>query len=308
MKQHRTLLLAGTIFAAGLTLSGQAPPKPAADPKCAFLRQELTRLQNFPAPIPDRIPASIRPLYGRHAAEVNANIVQGKIESCGKKEKLSSLGRLRTLDSVRLEHIAKIRQEFQGATADALVEAVNNLYEEEATSFYNYERVKVMANDRDVVKDFPMLVDLVQGSGLAAEIKASFVKDFRYINYEEAGRLQNGLRGLDKDLGTTFLYVLRNDLSERAATDAAQREEQRKASEEAQTKAVYDAKLNARITLSISAIVVLALVGFILIRRELVTLQAWLNVGAVAAVVLVGWILVTMGLLTWLQGYVGLAF
>ncbi len=205
MKRPRTPVLAGTIFAAGLALSAQTPPKPGADPKCAFLRQELTRLQNSAAPIPDRIPAGIRPLYGRYAAEVAVNIVQGKIESCDKKEKLSSLSRLRTPDSMRLQHIAKIRQDLQGATADAMVEAVNNLYEEEATSFYNFERVKVQANDRDVVKDFPMLVDLVQSSGRAAEIKASFVKDFRYIHYEEAGRLQNGLRGLDKDLGATFI-------------------------------------------------------------------------------------------------------
>ena len=306
-------------------IAAQSPPKGAAatpaadhrkeDPKCSFLRQELPRLQNSGAAVPERVPAGIRSVYGRFAAEANVNVLQGKINSCDQKEKLSSLARLRVLESMRLQHVDKIRKELPGSSADAVVEALNGLYEQEARSFYNYETVKIPMLDRDVIKDFPTLLDLVKRSSLPEEVKTSFTQNFRFIKYEEAGRLQNGLRGIDKDLGTTFAYVLRSDLGDRAAADVEQRKadeqarlEQIKASDKAQADSVERQKLNARITLSICALVVLALIGWILTGRDVVTWRVWLNVLAVAGVVLLGWILIGMGLLTWITEYVGLAF
>ena len=325
MKRCRIFFIAAMMLAIACTVEAQAPSKTsgvksekdasAQDAKCAFLRRELLRLEDAPVPIPDRIPSGARPLYSRYAAEVRLNILRGKTTSCEQKEKLSSLSRLRALESVRLEHIDKIRKEVQGGIGDVLVEATNNLYEEEAKSFYNYETVKVSVIDRDVIKDFPTLLELVKTSSLPEDLKASFTQNFRFIKYEEAGRLQNGLRGVDKDLGTTFAYLLRADLGDRAAADVEARKAaekalaaQLKADEQADAERLARARTNARITLSISTLVVLALIGWILIKREVVPLQTWGNVMAVAAVGLVGWILVGMGLLEWLGGYVGTAF
>lgn len=284
------------------------------DPKCSFLRQELLRLQASPFAGLERVPATARPSYERAAAEVGLSIVQGKIDSCGRKEKLSSPARLRRLESARLELVNKIRLE-EGRSADGLINAVNELYEQEAKSFYNYETVRVANVDSDVVKDFPMLLDLVRTSSLPDEFKTSFTQNFKFIKYEEAGRLQNGLRGTDKDLGTTFAYVLRSDLNDRARADA----ENRKAIEEARLKqmkvdAAADAqqlarvRRNARITLSISALTVLGLIGFILVRREVVAWPAWLNVMIIAAILSIGWILIGMGVLNWIMEYMNLAF
>src|SRR5205814_1622703 len=114
------------------------------------------------------------------------------------------------------------------------------------------------------------LLDLVKASNLPDEFKSSFVQNFRYIKYEEAGKLQNGLRGIDKDLGTTFAYLLRSDLVERASTDADQRTAAADAATKSQKETAERLKLTARITLSISALAVLALIGWILIRREII--------------------------------------
>jgi hypothetical protein len=332
VKMKRRLALGIIVLAIGVTsvrggLAGQpqAAPRAAAakpdsatpggDPKCAFLKQELARLQNSSTATPDRIPASIRPLYSHYATEVNVNIVEGKIGSCEKGEKLSSLVRLRGLEAMRLQHIGRIRRQLQGAPADALVAAVNSLYEQEAGSFYNYESVGVPVIDRDVIKDYPTLLELVKLSRLPEELKTSFPRDFKFIKYEEAGHLQNGLLGIDKDLGNTLMYVLRADLAERSAADAERlreadraRVEQQKASEKREADAAQRIKSTARITLSVSILVVLALVGFLLIGREAVTFPVWLNVMEVAGLVLLAWVLIGMGLLTWLATYIGLAF
>ena len=325
-KRNRSLLLSIillSVAAAGIPAAPQAP-KPASakaeagpndEAKCAFLRRELTRIQTAPVDIPDRVPASIRAVYPRYAAEVNLNVIQGKISSCEKKEKLSSLTRLRTLDAARLDHIDKIRHDMPGASGDAPVEAVNSLYEQEAKTFYNSDTVRIPQLDRDVVKDFPTLLQLVKSSSLPDEQKNVFTQNFRFIRYEEAGRLQNGLRGVDKDLGNTFVYLLRSDLADRAAADAEQQKnnekkrlEDQKVSEKALADADHKAHINARISVSVTAIISLALIGFILIRRDAVTFETWLQVMEISGVILLGWVLIGMGLLTWLAEYVGLAF
>ncbi len=310
-----TAFLIGNLVLSILFVSPRNTYAAADDPKCVFLRHEAERVRVSPSPVPDHIPAGIRPEYGRYATEVNVNLLEGKIDSCDKKEKLSSLSRLRLLEATRLAHIDRIRKELPGVTASGVIEAVNTLYEQEARSFYNYETQKLPMIDRDVIKDFPMLLDLVKGSSLPDDLKTSFSQNFRFIKYEEAGQLQNGLRGINKDLGTTFVYLLRSDLSDRAAADAEKlkqaekdRLEKEKISTQAQADAVQRTKITARITVSISALVVMALIGFILIRREVVAFPIWLNVLEVSGCILLGWVLIGMGLLTWLSDYVGLAF
>ena len=74
---------------------------------------------------------------------------------------------------------------------------------------------------------------------------------------------------------------------------------------EAQERSVV---LQARIALSISFLVIVGLVGFMLIRREAVTMESFINVGVVAFLICAGWILVTLGAWEWLQGYMAVAF
>ena len=306
-KWNRRFLLSGIVLALAL-LPRESAARANDDPKCSFLRRELARLKETAPAVPLNVPGNIRAAYASHVSEVGLDILNGKIASCDKKVKLSSFARLEALEPARLRNVDKVREELQGASADVVVEAVNNLYEEEAKSFYNRERVRVAVIDQDVLKDFPMLLVLLKDSKLPADLKTAIAKDFTFIQYEEAGRLQNVLSGVDKDLGMTFAYVLRVDLGARVSADEENRRVLKKTSEETLAKTVASTKLNARLTLSVSTLVVLALVGWILIRRELVNWQTWGNVLAVAGVVLVGWILVGLGLLTWIGDYVGLAF
>ena len=306
-KWNRRFLFSGIVLALAL-LPRESAARNNDDPKCSFLRRELVRLTDTVPGVPPNMPANIRPAYASHTSQVRLDILNGKIASCDQKVKLSSFARLQALEPARLRNVDKIRQELPGANANAVIEAVNNLYEEEAKSFYNRDRVRIAVIDQDVLKDFPMLLELLKESKLPADLKTALAKDFTFIKYEEAGRLQNVLSGVDKDLGTTFAYVLRVDLGDRAATDEATRIALKKNSEETLAKTVASTKLNARITLSVSTLVVLALVGWILIRRELMNWHTWGNVLAVASVSLVGWILVGLGLLTWISDYVGLAF
>ena len=319
------LVLAGhdRAFPAGAqTPPAGAGPETSAnakqDPKCSFLREELRRLQNATVAVPPNIPANVHAPYASNAREVRLNIVQGKIGSCDHREKvarpggmdgiLASFERLHTLEPMRLQHIDKIRAQVQGASVDVLVDAMNTLYEEEARSFYNFETVRLQVVDRDVVKDFPMLLDLVKRSNLSDELKSAFTANFKFIKYEEAGRLQNGLLGIDKDLGTTFAYVLRVDLGDRASADDKQRKALTKASEETLKKTVESTRLTARITLCLSSLAVLALLGSILVMREVVTWLGWSNVLVIAGVAEAIWILIGVGFFTWIGEYMGLAF
>ena len=286
----------------GPIVSGLFAQATAENPKCLFLKGELTKVKGAPMGASGSSTPGDRP--ARFLAEATAGILEGKIASCTKGEKLLSAGRLRRIEAARMKQVEQVRQELQGAAADAVVDRLNRLYEEEAKSFFNQDAVKIAVLDRDVFKDFPDVLRVLQESSLDEGQKAAIVKNFRYIKYEEAGRLHNSLRGIDKDTGATFPYILRGELADRAEAEIKQREKD----EKTQAENLKKAQLQARLTLSISMIVVVALGGFLLFRRELFPLQVYLTIVGAAVVLGVGWILFTLGLWEWIQGYLNIAF
>ena len=286
----------------GLDLFGQEPP--AVNAKCAFLRQELERAKSTPVTAPEGLPAGVRAAHATYAVEAAAGIIEGKIASCVKNDRLGSPGRLRSVESARVKQVEKVRQELQGAAADAVIDSLNRLYEDEAKSFFNFERVKFVVLDRDVLKDFPNLMDLLQKSSLDEGQRAAIVKNIRYIKYEEAGRLHNSLRGLDKDAGATLPYILRGELAGRADAEVKQMEKD----EKTRAENVKKLQLQARITLSASMIVVVALIGFLLFRREVVTIEIYLTIVGSAFAIGLLWVLYTLGLWDWIQEFLNIAF
>ena len=68
------------------------------------------------------------------------------------------------------------------------------------------------------------------------------------------------------------------------------------------------AQLQMRLELSISMIVAVALVGFLLFRREAVTLEIYLTIVGVAFLIGLLLILYTLGLWDWIQSNLNVAF
>ena len=83
-----------------LPVTALQKPTPAAEnEKCIFLNEERTRVESAPPLIPESIPAAIRPVYTRFAANAAVSVMEGKLASCKKNERLSSLTRLRGLEA-----------------------------------------------------------------------------------------------------------------------------------------------------------------------------------------------------------------
>ena len=298
----------GALAASAVTIVQSETSAPSTEPKCVFLREQLTRVEAFEVNVPQNIPANIRASYVSNVEEVGSNIARENVNSCDENEQLISAPRMSILEAARLNHVRRIRGAFEGNGADLLVEAVNGAYEQEAQSFYNQETVGLPIFDRDVVKDFPTFLDLLIASDLPEELKVSFQENIRFIRYEEAGRLQNALMGIDLDSGTTFAFLLRTELADRSS-QAAERLRINNENQTANLEALEkSAVLQARITLSISFLVIVGLVCFMLIRREVMEMEHFINVGVVCFLICAGWILVTLGAWEWLQGYMGVAF
>ena len=295
-------VLSFTVLLAQRTPLTASQSSAAENEKCSFLRQELTRVESAVPALPETVPAATAPAYLRYAKEAAAGVVEAKVASCKKGERLSSLGRLRNLENARRKEIEKVREEVTGPAADTIVDALNQFYEGEARSFYN--TFKVAVSDRDVAKDFPKVVELLEKSTMDDEHKKAILKNFRFIRYDEAGRLQNALLGLDKDAGTTFPYILRDDLGGRAQAEEKQAEKD----EKTRAANVKKAVLQARITLSVSMLMVVRLAGYLVFRREIIPLQAYLTIVGAAAALGLMWILVTLGLWAWIQSYLNIAF
>jgi hypothetical protein len=297
----RRATLVFTLLAAPTTTLLAAPQASSGDAKCLFLHEELERSRTLLPPAPEFLPLAARTEFDRFVDEVNTSIFNGKIASCGKGERLASIDRLRALETARLKHVEKIREEAQKPSAGIIIDTVNKLYETEAKSFFHVAKVAV--RDRDVAKDFPEVPELLKKSGLAEEMKEALLKDFRFIKYEEAGRLDRALRGTDKGLIATFPYILRDDLGRRADAEEKQKEKDEKKRLESLARSV----LQTRMILSFSLLTVIALAGFLLFKREVLTGDIYLVVVGSTFFIGLVWILVTLGVWAWIQSYLNLA-
>ena len=152
------------------------------------------------------------------------NILGLAVASCEHGTRLSELTRLNSIDIARAAQIRHASERWQNLAgeqgtqaANGITDRINAVYEGETKSFYNDSIAKF--GDPDVGKDFPDLFTLIQGSALDQGTKEFYAAAIPFIKYEEAGKLANILRGVNKNQSLDYAYLLRKVLAERAALD-----------------------------------------------------------------------------------------
>jgi hypothetical protein len=221
-----------------------APQKGPVDPKCAFLRSEVRRVaqdgQDFIAGSPLATVTSPDGLAATNstvsdwadyiaATEVfiaHRTIIGLEVSSCERKIRLSDPSRLASIEYARVAQVRRSADRWQGLAADqgkdlsdGITSKINAIYEAETRSFYNPAISKF--DDPDIGKDYPDLSAMIQNSSLDQGTKDFYTSALPLLRYEEAGRLANALRGVDKDQGLNYAYLLRNTLGGRVAVDTA---------------------------------------------------------------------------------------
>jgi hypothetical protein len=216
-----------------------------SDPKCSFLRSESRRIaqdsEDFVTATPLAAARNTDALADLNstvsdwadyvaATEVFAArraILGMEISACDRNIRLSDTTRLNTVEIARTSHVRRATERWlslagdQGKDfADGITGKINAVYEAETRSFYNPSNTTF--NDPDVGKDYADLSSLIQGSSLDQGAKVFYASALPFLRYEEAGRLANALRGVDKDQGLNYAYLLRKTLADRVAVDAAQ--------------------------------------------------------------------------------------
>jgi regulator of protease activity HflC (stomatin/prohibitin superfamily) len=241
----------GILLALSLPLWSQqtarpAPKKAVADPKCAFLRSEARRnaadaleySANNPLSAvnsPESLAAANQTIDGwadyvatAETFTAHRTILGLAVSACERGVPLSDLSRLSGIENARASQIRRATQRWQtlagdqgAAAAQGIIDRVNSVYEAETKSFYNRSTVRFA--DPDIAKDYPDLPSMIQGSALDQGTKELYSAALSYLKYEEAGRLANILRGVDKELSLNYAYLLRKTLADRADIDANQR-------------------------------------------------------------------------------------
>jgi hypothetical protein len=225
-------------------------PKPGVpkSAKCLFLRHEVDRVtregQEFVAGAPL---ASVRNAEDLATAggtladwatyvaatEVFAakrTVLSLEAAACERNISLTNPLRLTEIDTRRANHVRRVTQRWQqlagesgkefGANIGSQVSAV---YEAEIKSFYNNEAERF--EDRDVGKDYPDLATLIRNSELDQNTKDFYDHAVRFLRYEEAGQLANALKGIDKEHGLDYPYMLRKALADRVALAKEKRDQ-----------------------------------------------------------------------------------
>jgi SPFH domain / Band 7 family len=252
-KRDRTawLRLCGALFLVCLPVWSQQPksptPKPGSPiPKCAFLRTEVRRVaeqaQDYAetAPLANvNSPEDLAAANGTTAdlaeyvatSEVFAahrTLLLLDVAACDRNIRLSDPVRLSPVENARIAHIKRAAQrwlnlagEGGSAEADPITAKINAVYEGETRSFYD-PSISQFA-DPDVGKDYSDIPAIIAASPLDQATKDFYRSAVALIHYEEAGRLSNALKGVDKDEGLSYAYLLRKTLADRVAFDTAQR-------------------------------------------------------------------------------------
>ena len=231
--------------------SQQPKPHPpqkrgVANPKCIFLRSEGRRIaqeaQEFVNDAPLAAVTNLEALATANgslsdwvayvtATEVftaRRTLLGLKIGACDRNVALSDPVRLGEIENLRVAHIRRASQRWQNLTGEqgkefgaGITPLVNAVYEAEAKSFYGPAMEHF--EDRDIGKDYPDLPSLVQGSALDRGTKDFYKDAMSFLRYEEAGRLSNALKGLEKEQGINYAYLIRKALADRVASAAEKR-------------------------------------------------------------------------------------
>lgn len=241
----------GILLALCLPIWSQQASHPAlkkgvVNPKCAFLRSEYRRIaenaQDYTSsnPLatvsgPESLLVSNQTIEGwadyvaaTEEFTAHRTILGLAVSACERGTRLSDLARLSSIDTARSTQIRHASQRWrnlageQGAqAAKGITDRINAIYEAETKSFYNPSMAKF--DDPDIGKDYPDLPAMIQGSALDQGTKEFYTATSSYMKYEEAGKLANILRGLDKEQSLNYAYLLRKTLAERATLDANNR-------------------------------------------------------------------------------------
>src|SRR5271157_3381985 len=201
--------------------------KVAVKPKCAFLRSEERRIMKEGQEFVDSAPlASVNSLEDLAAANgtvsdwaayvgatevfsARRGLVGLEFSACERGVALSDPARLSEIERMRTAHVRRAAQRWQnlageqGNELEAGLDAkINAVYEAETKSFYN--SVSENFEDRDIGKDYSDLPSLIQNSALDQGTKDFYKGAVSFLRYEEAGRLTNALKGLDKEQGLNY--------------------------------------------------------------------------------------------------------
>jgi hypothetical protein len=226
----------------------QEAKRASNSPKCVFLRSEQRRIgqdaQDFAASTPVSAVTSLDSLasvngtiesWANYVGDSEVFVARGTIigleaAACNRATPLSDKSRLNAVDAAQVAQIRRITRRWQtlagdqGASfLDGIAAKVNAVYDNEAKSFYNDAIARY--SDPDVGKDYPDLLSTIQASALDQSTKEFYSHAAAYLSYEEAGRLYNILRGIDKGQGLLFAYSLRNTLSQRESAGNAERDQ-----------------------------------------------------------------------------------
>jgi regulator of protease activity HflC (stomatin/prohibitin superfamily) len=151
-----------------------------------------------------------------------------ELAACEQNLALSNPSRLNEIEDIRTAHIRRVTRRWQDLAGESgkefesgLVAQVNAVYEAETRSFYNSAMEQF--EDRDIGKDYPELPSLIQNSALDPGAKSFYRDAIRFLRYEEAGQLINALKGLDKEQGLNYAYLMRKALADRVAAAAEKR-------------------------------------------------------------------------------------
>jgi hypothetical protein len=127
-----------------------------------------------------------------------------EVAACDRNAALSDPKRLDDIERIRTSHIqqaAKRWETLAGARgaelASSITSQISAAYEAEAKSFYDAAMEKF--DDRDSGKDYPDLPVQIQSSPLDQRTKDFYQNEMSFLRYEEAGRLSDAFKGLDKD-------------------------------------------------------------------------------------------------------------
>jgi SPFH domain / Band 7 family len=289
----RVCLLTLTLFLAAslptwseTSSSRQAQKKVELSPKCAFLRSEVRRIAKEGQDFLDNSQlASVTNLdeltavngtISDWAAFVSTSevfvarraVVGLEFAACERGVALSDTTRLGEIERTRAAQIKRATQRWQISAGEqgkdfegGLAAQINAVYEAETKSFYNQTGYKF--EDRDIGKDYSDLPSLIQNSALDQGTKDFYGKSLSFLRYEEAGRLANALRGLDKEQGLNYAYVLRKALADRVAVATTQSARVKNAQMQEWRRGMINYSL-----LGIAAIVILALLWLWIDRTQ----------------------------------------
>src|SRR5665213_1856728 len=220
----------------------------AESPNCEFLRSENRRISKEAQSFVENAPlANVKNLDSLTAANstladwvgylgatevfsARKTILRLEIAACERTGVLSDASRLSEIEVARANQVRRATTRWRAMAGDSgsefeatLSAQIDTVYEVETKSFYS-PAMKTF-DDPDIGKDYPDLASAIQASALDQDTKVFYGKAAHLLRYDEAGQLENILRGVAQDRGLNYACITRKVLADRVAADAQRRDE-----------------------------------------------------------------------------------